>query len=228
MAAVPAPSLPPDAGSGPVPAAPETLACVRERATATALLHPLRLAVLGQAAEPVSSSEIGRRLALPRQKVNYHVRALVDAGLLRPYDRRRRRNLFEQRYLATARSYVVSPEVLGPLAGGRLPVEDAASAAALLALTGRTQSELGRVMAEAGAAGLRVSTLSLMSELRFTDPAQRAAFGDALQAAITDVVARFASPFQTTTGAPAAGRPYRLMLGCHPIPPDEPAPDQTA
>ena len=217
MAAVPAPAAMP--GSSP----PEALGCIRDRGAAAALLHPLRLSVLSQAGEPVSASEIGRRLSLPRQKVNYHVRALVDAGLLRPYDRRRRRNLYEQRYLATARSYVVSPEVLGPLAGGRTPVEDQASAAALLALTGRTQAEVGRVMSEADAAGQRVSTLSLMAELRFTDAAQRAAFAEALTAAVTDVVAKHTAPFRDEQGEPGAGRPYRLVLGCHPIPPDEPA-----
>ena len=81
---------------------------------ASALLNPMRLRLVRMAQEPVSATELARRLGLPRQRVNYHVRELARAGFLRPAGRRRKRNLVEQRYVATARSYVLSPEILGP------------------------------------------------------------------------------------------------------------------
>lgn len=83
---------------------------------ARALLHPLRLAVLLHAREPASAPEIAARLGLSRQRVHYHVRALADAGFLRRAGRRTKRNMVEQRYVAVARSFVLSPELLGELA----------------------------------------------------------------------------------------------------------------
>ena len=44
------------------------------------LLHPRRVRVLEAAREPVSATEIGRRLSEPRQRINYHVRELERAG----------------------------------------------------------------------------------------------------------------------------------------------------
>src|SRR5262245_15376295 len=95
---------------------------------AASLLHPLRLRLLALAREPVSSTELARRLGLPRQRVNYHVRRLERAGLLRAAERRRRRNLIEQRYVATAQSYLLSPDLLGPLAADWRSIQDTASA----------------------------------------------------------------------------------------------------
>src|SRR5215468_7344949 len=92
------------------------LATVSDVEEAAVLLHPLRLEILSLCREPASASELGRRLGLPRQRVNYHVRALERAGFLRPAGRRRRRNMIEQRYVASARAFVLSPRILGPIA----------------------------------------------------------------------------------------------------------------
>ena len=51
---------------------------------ASALLNPMRLRLLRLAQEPASATELARRLDLPRQRVNYHVRELARAGFLRP------------------------------------------------------------------------------------------------------------------------------------------------
>jgi hypothetical protein len=40
-----------------------------------------------------------------------------------------------------------------------------------------------------------------------------------LQRSIIDVIGRFASPHTMADGSAGAGRPYRLLLGCYPIPP---------
>ena len=63
-------------------------------------------------------------------------------------------------------------------------------------------------------------TLSINTEFRFTSPEQRAEFAKAVQQALVDVIVRFTSPAQTPEGKPGAGRPYRLILGCYPIPPN--------
>jgi DNA-binding transcriptional ArsR family regulator len=209
-----------------MPAATAELASIRDRRSAAALLKPLRLEVLARAREPRSATEIAAELGLPRQKVNYHVRELERAGLLRLAESRRRRNLTERRYQATARAYLLSPELLGELGADERRVEDRLSAAYLLALGARMQRELGRATAEASEEGKRIATLSIDAELRFESPEQREAFANALRDAVTRVVAEHASPAVGPDGAPGAGRPFRLVAGCYPVPPESVKPDE--
>ena len=190
------------------------------------MLHPLRQRILESLAEPDSAAGVARRLRLPRQRLNYHVRELARAGLLRRAGRRRKRNMYEQCYVATARGYALSPELLGRLGADPRRVEDTFSAAYLLALVAQLQAELGRASREATAQGKRLTTLSMNSEFRFESAGQRAEFARALEAAVVDVIGRFASPAQRADGAAGAGRPYRLVVGCYPVPPRG-APDES-
>ena len=192
---------------------------VAEIPRATALLHPLRLRILHELREPDSAAGLARRLRLPRQKINYHVRELARARFLERAGQRRRRNMIERRYRTTARGYILSPELLGRLGMPREQVEDAFSAAHLLGLLSLGQAELGRARRQAAALGKRLATLSMNTELRFESAEQRARWTEELQRAVVEVTARCASPFTKDDGAPAPGRPYRLILGCYPIPP---------
>jgi DNA-binding transcriptional ArsR family regulator len=197
-----------------------SLDLVREPAQAAILLHhPLRLKILAALLEPDSATGVARRMKLPRQTVNYHVRELARARLLVRAGRRRRRHLFEQCYVATARGYVLSPELLGQLAADPAQVADTFSAKYLLGLASKLQSELARSVELAAAAGKRLATLSINTELRFTSSEQRAVFAEELQRALVDVAARRSSPFAKADGSPAEGRPFRLVVGCYPIPP---------
>jgi DNA-binding transcriptional ArsR family regulator len=200
-------------------ALPMVLESVRDRSRVGALVeHPLRLAILRAAAEPRSASEIAAGLGLPRQRVNYHIGRLRRAGFLIPAERRRRRGLYEQRYRASATAYVVAPEALGPVGAQADRVEDRLSAEYLVALAAQVQGELGQVLADAARQGKRVATLSISTEIRFTGPEQRTRFARALQRAIAHVVGRYAGPSSTAEGEPAAGRPFRLVVGCYPPP----------
>jgi DNA-binding transcriptional ArsR family regulator len=189
---------------------------------AASLLHPLRLRLLSLAREPVSATELARRVGLPRQRVNYHVRALERTGFLRPAERRRRRNLIEHRYVATARSYLLAPEILGPVAADWRAIQDTASADYLLALTEQVRVDVGRATEEAAALGQPLATLSIKSQFRFETPAARAAFAEAARAALVEVIARHSSPNRLENGRPGRGRPYRLVLACYPAPTEEP------
>ena len=188
------------------------------RRAATILAHPLRPRILAHAHEPVSASDLARRLEQPRQRVNYHVRQLAKAGFLQPAGRQTKRNMVEQQYVASARAYVLAPDVLAdvrPAVGGDA---DNASAAHLAALCARAQSEVAQIMQSANAAGLRVRTMSMCRDVRFESVEQRAEFTKELLVAVRDVAARFSSPLATTDGTPAPGRPFRVVLGCYPVP----------
>jgi len=197
----------------------ESVEVIREDGRAAALLHPLRRRILEALREPDSAAGLARRLQLPRQKVNYHVRELARGHFLERAGRRRRRNMTEQRYVARARGYVLSPELLGVLQADRSRVEDVFSASYLLALSAQVQAELGVARSEAEAQGKRLATLSLVSELRFESGEQRAEFAKELQRAVADVVARYSSPYRAADGSAGRGRPFRLVAGCYPIPP---------
>ena len=199
--------------------------CIAEMPRAAALLHPLRLRILGALREPDSAAGLARRLHLPRQKLNYHVRELARAHFLERAGQRRRRNMIERRFRATAQGYILSPELLGRLGLPQTYAEDAFSAATLLGLMALGQSELARVSREAVEQGKRLATLSVSSQLRFETSEQRARFAVELRRVIVDVIGRYASPYKREGGERGAGRPYRLVLGCYPIPPkkEEPA-----
>jgi DNA-binding transcriptional ArsR family regulator len=203
----------------------ESIATTRR---ASALMHPLRARLLSLAREPASATELARRLSLPRQRVNYHVRALERAGFLRPAGRQRRRNLIEQKYVASARSYVLSPGILGPLAADWRAIEDTASADYLLALTEQVRSDVLQVSEDARSEGKRLATLSLKSQFRFETPAQRTEFANAVRRAIVEVIASHCSPNRLESGRPGKGRPYRLVLACYPAPPEADQPPKGA
>ena len=203
---------------------PVELECVTDSRQAQALLHPLRSRILKLAFEPTSATEIAGRLRMPRQRVNYHVRKLAERGLLRRAGRQRKRNMVEQRYVASARSFLLVPEVLGEMAADWRGVPDTASAAFLLALTAQVQSDVARAWREAREGGQRLSTLSLKSQFRFESPDQRAEFARAVRQAVVDVIARHSSPFELSRGRTAPGRAYRFVLACYPSP--APAPGE--
>src|SRR5262249_312734 len=124
---------------------------VSDRARAVHLLDPLRAEILRLARDPVSASELAPRLGLSRQRVNYHVRRLAADGLLRRAGRRRRRNLFEQRYAASSLAYLLSPDLLGPLCADWRRIADSSSADYLLALMAQVQADASRVGEKTGA-----------------------------------------------------------------------------
>ena len=197
------------------------LQCITDRAHAAEVLHPLRLEILRLAREPLSASELSPRLGLSRQRVNYHVRRLAHSGFLRRAGRRRRRNMIEQLYVASARAFLLSPDLLGAVGADWRRIEDTASAAYLLALSCQMESDLIRVWRQARTEGNRNSTLSLKSQFRFEGDEQRQRFTRALEQAVVRVVTEYTSPNLLPDGSAAPGRPYRLVLGAYPYLPVE-------
>jgi len=201
--------------------ASEDLLCITDAARAAEILHPLRLEILRLAGEPLSASELAPRLKLSRQRVNYHVRRLASGGFLRRAGQRRRRNMIEQRYVASARAFLLSPDLLGAVGADWRRVGDPASAEYLLALGCQMESDLIRVWREAQTSGKPAATQSLKSQFRFESAAQRERFTRALEEAVVRVVTEHTSPNLRSDGSPAPGRPFRLVIGCYPYLPRE-------
>jgi len=192
---------------------PEALETVTDATRAAALLDPLRARILTLAREPASATELGGRLSLPRQRVNYHVRELARVGLLKRAGRRRRRNMFEQLYVASARGYLLSPELLGETAADWRFVENTASAPYLMALSAQMLADLMRT---AGGGASTSPCSAVKSQFRFKNAEERERFSRELKEAVIAVIARFTSPNQTRDGKAGQGEAWRLVLGCYP------------
>ncbi|GLW89248.1 ArsR/SmtB family transcription factor [Actinokineospora globicatena] len=80
---------------------------------AEALLKPHRIEVLRQLAQPRSCTEVASRLDQTPQRVYYHVKKLVEVGLVEQVAERKVRAITEGVYQAVARRYWLSPRLVG-------------------------------------------------------------------------------------------------------------------
>lgn len=191
---------------------------IRDPVAAATALDPMRSRLLAELNEPASAATLAGRLGLPRQKINYHLRALESAGLVSVAEERRWGGLTERLLVSSARSYVVSPEALGPVAADPSKGGDRLAASYLVALGARLVREVGNLWRGARAAGKSLATLAIDTEVRFATPAARAAFTEELTRAVTELVSRYHDE-----SAPG-GRAHRLVLVAHPLP--EPGKDE--
>ncbi|HEY6776655.1 MAG TPA: hypothetical protein VI122_09105, partial [Thermoleophilaceae bacterium] len=155
---------------------------------------------------------LAARVGLARQKVNYHLRTLEAHGLVRVVEERRWGGLTERMLVATAASYVVSPDALGEAAADPGRASDRLSARYLLALAARIVREVGELARRAEKTQKRLPTLALDAEIRFRSSTERAAFTDELAAAATALVSRYHD--ESSPG----GRRHRLVVAAHPLP----------
>ena len=188
------------------------LEVVRRAGAAAVLLDPTRQQLLAHLREPDSASGLARRLRLPRQRINYHLRTLEEAGLVELVEERRKGNCLERVVRATARAFLISPEALGAVAPTAELAADRLSSAYLLAAAGRTIRDLAVLEGRARKAGKRIATLTLEADVRFASATDRAAFAEEL----AEAVARLAARYHDDT-APN-GRRFRLLAAVHPAP----------
>ncbi|HEX6422453.1 MAG TPA: hypothetical protein VFZ79_03180, partial [Acidimicrobiales bacterium] len=134
-------------------------------------------------------------------------------GLVALTEERRRGGITERVLQATAATYVISPAALAEAAVDPDQAADRFSARYLIALAGRLVREVGGLARRADAAGARLPTLSIDTEIRFRSPEDRAAFADDLTAAVLELAARYHHD---------DGRPHRLVVAAHPTPKETP------
>lgn len=183
-------------------------------ATAAIALDPTRSRLLAELRAPASAATLAGRVGLTRQKVNYHLRALEEHGLVEPAGERRWGGLTERLLVATARSYVVSPAALGAVGADPARSNDRLSASYLIAVAARVVREVGDLWRTARAHDRRLATLSIDTVVRFRSPAERAAFTADLASAVATLAARYHD-----AEAPG-GRPHRLVVASYPAPAD--------
>jgi DNA-binding transcriptional ArsR family regulator len=186
------------------------LAIIRDADTAGAMLSPVRRQVLTALREPGSATTVGTDLGMPRQKVNYHLRALETLGLLEHVEDRRRGNCTERIVRATASHYLIDSSLLGDLGASPADAADRFSSDHLAAVASRTLSDVAELQVRARRAGKRLPTLSLETAIRFASPERQTEFVESLSNAVAELVARYHDE------AAPEGRWFRVTLASHP------------
>ena len=186
------------------------IAVIENAAAAEVALDPIRARLLAELAQPRSATMLGLHFGLPRQKVNYHLKALERHGLVELVEERRKGNVNERMLRATAASYVISPLALAAVQPDPARAPDRLSARWLLAVAARLVRDVGALITGATKANRRLATFALDGEVRFASAADRAAFAEELTQAVTALVARYHD--QTAEG----GRDHRIIVAVHP------------
>ena len=191
---------------------PAAVQIVQSAEKAAVLLQPGRLELLHSLEQPNSGAGLARRLGVPRQKLNYHLRELERGGFLELVEERRKGNCTERLVRATAKSYVIGPQAMGHLGATPDEARDHFSVAYLVAAAARAIRELAGLAGRAQRAQKRVATLTLESEIRFASAESRAEFAEEL----TSTLARLAAKYHNEHVE--GGRRFRLLTACYPLP----------
>lgn len=177
-----------------------------------AALSPIRRQLLGHLQEPTSATQLAAVLELPRQRVNYHLRALESAGLVELVEERKRRGFVERIVRAKPGAFVVDPSVMGrgpesAESAGR--IKDQFAADHLVGVAAATVRDVARMQVKADEQGKRLLTFTIEAAVRFADAADVHRFTEEL----TEALRRTAESFDSPTG-----RQYRVVIGGHPAP----------
>lgn len=167
---------------------------------AEALFKPQRIEVLRQLAEPHSCTEVATRLGQTPQRVYYHVKRLMEAGLVTQVSERKVRGITEGIYQASARSYWLSPRLVGRIGASR--VRDQLSLGYLLDLMEEVQAEVAALDRNA----LELPSIGISGEIR-VPPQHRRQFLDDLQSMLQDLFTRYGG---------AEGDAFKLAVACYP------------
>lgn len=186
------------------------LKVIDDPATAEVSLDPIRARLLAELAQPASATSLAARLDLPRQRVNYHVKALEQHGLVELVEERRKGNVTERILRATAASYVISPAALAAVQPDPSRSPDRLSARWLIALASQLVRDVGELIAGATKARKRVATFAMDGEVRFASAADRAAFAEELASTVTALVGKY----HDEKGE--RGRDHRVVVAIHP------------
>ena len=183
------------------------LEVIEDPAAAVVALDPVRASLLARLAVPSSAGALALEVGLSRQKVNYHLRALESHGLVALCGERKHGGITERILQATAASYVVSPAAVDAEAVDPASAGDRLSARYLVSVAARMVREVGGLARRAQAAGRRMPTFTIDTEIGFASAEDRAAFADELTEALIGLMSRYHHD---------DGRPHRLVVAAHP------------
>jgi DNA-binding transcriptional ArsR family regulator len=180
---------------------------VRDPDAVAALTHPTRVRILDALRSPDSAAGAARALGESRQRVNYHLKELARAGLVRPAGERRKGNFVEQLYESAGGTFVVSPRLTWGDGARLRAIADQVSLQHLVEVGERLQRDAATLLDRAAFDGEEIAAVAVEASVRFPDAEARAAFLDAY----LDIVARLIAEH-----ASAEGEAFTVALVAHP------------
>jgi len=171
------------------------------------LLHPLRIDILETLRTPASAASVARVLGLPRQKVNYHLKELERAGLVREVEARRTGNFIETLYQAVARTFLVSPEAAWSDSRRVDALRHQQALERLVTVGARLQRDAVALLDRAAFDGEEIASACVEADVHFADEADRAAFIDEYFTMLRDLCTKYGA---------RRGLPYRVVVAAHP------------
>jgi DNA-binding transcriptional ArsR family regulator len=178
----------------------QELLFIDESAVAAALLQPSRLDLVKRLGEPRTCPDLAEALGMSTQQVNYHVKKLVEAGLVDRVDERRVRGTVEGIYQARAASYWLSANLVGRL--GKRRAEKEVGLSYLLSLAVDLQEDVARLAGGPAPA----DCLGVSLEVSLSDPGRREEFLEDVQDLLKGLAGKYG-------GGKRGG--FKLMLACY-------------
>jgi len=188
---------------------PARVRSIRSPETLQALCHPTRVEMLEVLREPASAAGVGRAIGQPRQRVNYHLKALEEAGLVEKVGTRQQGNFTEVLYRSTARSFVVSPEVAWADPRRIEVLKQQHALQMLVAMGDRLQRDAVALLDRATFDGDQIASAAVSAETRFANENDRAAFLEEYLQSTRALVEKYGAK---------DGAPYRVVIAVHPEP----------
>ncbi len=186
---------------------PPRVLSIRDAQGLQALCHPTRVEMLEALREPASAAAVARQIGQPRQRVNYHLKALAGAGLVEAVETRQNGNFVETLYRAVARSFVIAPEVAWK-DGRRLEALRAQrSLETLVALGERLQRDAAELLDRAAFDGEEIASAAVSAETHFASAEDRAAFMREFLESTKTLLDKYGA---------REGAAYRIVLTAHP------------
>ncbi len=180
---------------------------VKDAETLQALNHPTRVQMLEALREPGSAAEVARRIGQPRQRVNHHLHALQDAGLVERVGEERRGNFVATKYRAVARSFVVSPSVAWSDPRRMEVMRTQHSLETLVVLGERLQADAAALLDRAAFDGEQIASAAVTAQTRFASESDRAAFLNEYLTSVAQLTEKYGGK---------EGEAYQVVLAVYP------------
>jgi DNA-binding transcriptional ArsR family regulator len=174
-----------------------------------ALAHPMRVRVLDALRSPASAATAARAVGQPRQNVNYHLKELERAGLVRKVGERRNGNFIEALYQAVAPTIVVSPRATWADPRRAEALRDQMSLENLILVGERLGRDAAVLLDRAAFDGEEIASAAVEAEIQFAGEEERAAFMREYLAAIGPLLRKYGEH---------EGTSYRVVLAAYPHP----------
>ncbi len=132
-------------------------------------LTGIRRQILGCLEKPATATTIAKAMGTTRQRINYHLNALEDLGLIEVDEVRPRRGMHERVMRRIADTVIVSPTVFS---GIDLNAKDTAGVAGVVSTASDLIRHVSVVANHASSDGKRLATATFDTSVRLASPAQ--------------------------------------------------------